>query len=197
MKINVQELKFVRYKMLENKIKVKKFDILSFIIIILSFCLDRLSKTYVISLIDKNQSELFINDYLNITLNWNRGIAFGLLSFNATTIYHLISILILTIIIYLIYLMVKSDSLGKILFALIIGGAVGNLFDRFTYFAVADFIDFHIESYHWFTFNLADIFISIGIFLMIIKELAPVVRKSRGGSCYINISTIAINSRVI
>ncbi len=170
MKINVQELKFVRYKMLENKIKVKKFDIFSFIIIILAFCLDRLSKTYVISLIEKNQSELFINDYLNITLNWNRGIAFGLLSFNATTIYHLISILILTIIIYLIYLMVKSDSIGKILFALIIGGAAGNLFDRFTYFAVPDFIDFHINSFHWFTFNVADIFISLGIFFIIIKE---------------------------
>ena len=170
MKINVQELKFVRYKMLENKIKFKKFDIFSFIIIILAFCLDRLSKTYVISLIEKNQSELFINDYLNITLNWNRGIAFGLLSFNATTIYHLISILILTIIIYLIYLMVKSDSLGKILFALIIGGAAGNLFDRFTYFAVPDFIDFHINSFHWFTFNVADIFISLGIFFIIIKE---------------------------
>ena len=170
-KINVRETKFVRYTMLQNNIKVKKFDIFSFIIIILTFSLDRLSKVYVINLIEKSQSELLINDYLNITLNWNRGIAFGLLSFNATTVYHLISILILTIIIYLIYLMVKSDSLGKILFALIIGGAVGNLFDRFNYFAVADFIDFHIESYHWFTFNLADIFISIGIFLMIIKEL--------------------------
>ena len=156
--------------MFENKIKVKKFDIYSFIIIIIAFVLDRLSKTYVISLIEKNQSELFINDYLNITLNWNRGIAFGLLSFNATTIYHLISILILTIIIYLIYLMVKSDSLGKILFALIIGGAAGNLFDRFTYFAVPDFIDFHINSFHWFTFNVADIFISLGITLMILKE---------------------------
>ena len=85
--------------MLENKIKVKKFDIYSFIIIFLAFSLDRLSKMYVISLIEKKQSELFINDYLNITLNWNRGIAFGLLSFNATIVYHLISILILTIII--------------------------------------------------------------------------------------------------
>ena len=91
-------------EMFENKIKVKKFDIYSFIIIILTFGLDRLSKVYVINLIENNQSELFINDYLNITLNWNRGIAFGLLSFNATTVYHLISILILTIIIYLIYL---------------------------------------------------------------------------------------------
>ena len=157
--------------MFENKIKVKKFDILSFIIIIFTFALDRFSKVYVINLIEKNQSEIFINDYLNITLNWNRGIAFGLLSFNATTIYHLISILILTIIIYLIYLMVKSDSFGKILFALIIGGAAGNLFDRFTYFAVPDFIDFHINSFHWFTFNVADIFISLGITLMIFKEL--------------------------
>ena len=170
MKTNVQEIKFVHYKMLKNKIKINKIDILSFIIIIFAFSLDRLSKIYVISLIANNQSELFINDYLNITLNWNRGIAFGLLSFNATTIYHLISILILTIIIYLIYLMVKSDSLGKILFALIIGGAAGNLFDRFTYFAVPDFIDFHINSFHWFTFNVADIFISLGIFFIIIKE---------------------------
>ena len=157
--------------MLENKIKIKKFDIYSFIIISLAFGLDRLSKIYVINFIEKNQSELFINDFLNITLNWNRGIAFGLLSFNASIVYHLISILILTIIVYLIYLMVKSDSLGKILFAFIIGGAAGNLFDRFTYFAVPDFIDFHINSFHWFTFNVADIFISLGITLMIFKEL--------------------------
>ena len=156
--------------MLENKIKVKKFDILSFIIIILAFCLDRLSKTYVISLIEKNQSELFINDYLNITLNWNRGIAFGLLSFNATTIYHLISILILTIIIYLIYLMVKSDSLGKILFALIIGGAAGNLFDRFTYFAVPDFIDFHIEFFSLVYIQCCRYFYFSWNFFIIIKE---------------------------
>ena len=158
-------------EMFENKIKVKKFDIFSFIIIILTFGLDRLSKVYVINLIEKSQSELFINDYLNITLNWNRGIAFGLLSFNATTVYHLISILILTIIIYLIYLMVKSDSLGKILFAFIIGGAAGNLFDRFTYFAVPDFIDLHFANFHWFTFNFADIFISVGIFAIILKEI--------------------------
>ena len=171
MKIDVQEIEFARYKMLENKLNLKKIDIISFLIIIFAFGLDRLSKIYVISLILKNQSQLFINDYLNITLNWNRGIAFGLLSFNATTVYHLISILILTIIIYLIYLMVKSDTPGKILFALIIGGAIGNLFDRFTYFAVPDFIDFHINSFHWFTFNVADIFISLGIFFMIIKEL--------------------------
>ena len=129
-----------------------------------------MSKTYVVKLIEANEKELFVNDFLNITLNWNRGIGFGLLSFDATTAYHLISALILLIIIYLIYLMVKSDIAGKLIFALVIGGATGNLFDRLTYFAVPDFIDFHIKNFHWFTFNVADIFISLGIFLIILKE---------------------------
>jgi len=153
-----------------NKIKFQKIDIYSFVLILAIFILDRLSKIYVVKLIEAKQKELFLNDFLNITLNWNRGIGFGLLSFDATTIYHLISALILLIIIYLIYLMVISDNAGKFIIALIVGGAVGNLFDRLTYFAVPDFIDFHIGTYHWFTFNVADIFISIGIFLMIIKE---------------------------
>ena len=156
--------------MLFNKIKLKKFDIYSFFLILVIFCLDRFSKIYVIKLIEVNEKELFLNNFLNITLNWNRGIGFGLLSFDATMMYHLISALILLIIIYLIYLMVMSDNIGKFIIALIIGGAVGNLFDRLTYFAVPDFIDFHIENYHWFTFNVADISISVGIFLMIIKE---------------------------
>ena len=153
-----------------NKIKLEKIDIYSFILIIAVFISDRISKMYIIKLIETNERELFINDFLNITLSWNRGIGFGLLSFEATTIYHLISALILLIIVYLIYLMVRSDSAGKLIIALIIGGAVGNLFDRLTYFAVPDFIDFHIKTYHWFTFNAADIFISVGIFLIIIKE---------------------------
>ena len=161
--------------MFENKIKVKKFDIFIFIIIILTFGLDRLSKVYVINLIEKNQSELFINDFLNITLNWNRGIGFGLLSFDATITYHLISALILLIIAYLIYLMVISDNSGKIIMSLIIGGAIGNLYDRLTYFAVPDFIDFHFKDFHWFTFNVADIFISLGIFAMIVNEF--ILRK--------------------
>ena len=99
------------------------------------------------------------------------GIAFGLLSFNASLIYHLISALILLIIIYLIYLMVISDNSGKLTISLIIGGALGNLFDRLNYYAVPDFIDFHVGEFHWFTFNIADIFISIGIIIIIINEI--------------------------
>ena len=153
-----------------DKIKLKKIDIYSFVLILIIFSADRLSKMYVIKLIQTQEKEFFIFDFLNITLNWNTGIAFGLLSFNANTIYHLISALILLIIIYLIYLMVLSDSFGKLMISFIIGGAAGNLFDRLTYFAVPDFLDFHIKNYHWFTFNIADIFISMGILVIILRE---------------------------
>ncbi len=157
-------------KMFKDKIKLQKIDLYSFVIILIIFGIDRLSKTYVIELIQSQEREIFLYDFLNLTLNWNTGIAFGLLSSNANVLYHLVSALILLIIIYLIYLMVISDNSGKVIISLIIGGAVGNLYDRLTYFAVPDFIDFHIENYHWFTFNIADVFISLGIFGMILKE---------------------------
>ncbi len=158
------------FKMLKDKIKLQKVDLYSFVIILIIFGADRLSKTHVIELIQSQEREIFVYDFLNLTLNWNTGIAFGILSSSANLFYHLISALILLIIIYLIYLMVTSDNSGKVIISLIIGGAVGNLYDRLTYFAVPDFIDFHIENYHWFTFNIADVFISLGIFGMIVKE---------------------------
>ena len=158
-------------KMFENKINFKKADIFSFILVTIVFAVDRYSKFYVINLIQSKEKEIFINEFLNLTLNWNTGIAFGLVSSNANLFYHSISALILIVVIYLIYLMVISDKVGKIIIALIIGGAAGNLYDRLTYYAVPDFLDFHIENYHWFTFNLADIFISVGIFIMVIREI--------------------------
>ena len=159
------------FKMFRDKIKLQKIDLYSFVIILITFGIDRLSKTYVIKLIQSQEREIFVYDFLNLTLNWNTGIAFGILSSNANLWYHLISALILLIIIYLIYLMVISDNLGKITVSLIIGGALGNLYDRLNYFAVPDFIDFHIKSFHWFTFNVADIFISVGIIIMLFREV--------------------------
>ena len=158
-------------KMFQNKVKIQKVDIYSFIFISIIFSLDRISKIYVIDLIKSTGGEVFVYDFLNFTLNWNTGIAFGLLSFNASLIYHLISALILLIIVYLIYLMVVSDKFGKITISLIIGGALGNIYDRLNYYAVPDFIDFHVGEFHWFTFNIADIFISIGIIIIIINEI--------------------------
>ena len=137
---------------------------------ILVFILDRVSKLGIINHPTNNKT-IFINDYLNFELVWNTGIGFGLFSQNANTYYHLISLLILALIIFIIYLIIKADFVEKILFSLICGGAIGNLYDRIIYYAVPDFIDIHIKDFHWFTFNIADIFITLGIILSITKEL--------------------------
>ena len=124
--------------------------------------MDRYSKNLILNILE-NEKYLFINDYLNLNLVFNTGIGFGLFSLNAGIYYNMLSVLI--------YLMSKSKKSEKIFLSFIIGGAIGNLYDRIIYKAVPDFIDFHIKDFHWFTFNIADIFISLGIILMILNEL--------------------------
>ena len=142
------------------------------IIIFVIFILDRLSKLYVIYL-DKinNSSEIFLSKFLNIYLIWNEGIAFGLLSFEKDNLYNILTALIIIIILFLLFLITRSTGLKKYSLTMIIGGALGNVFDRIYYKAVPDFIDFHVGNFHWFIFNIADIFITIGVFLMILLEL--------------------------
>jgi signal peptidase II len=156
-------------KNLKNKIFSKDL-IVSIFIIFSVFILDRATKMAIIKHQLNNQS-LFVNDYLNFELVWNTGISFGLFSQNANIYYHLITLLIFFVIIFLIYLMSTVVSLERIFFSLILGGAIGNVYDRLIYFAVPDFIDFHINNFHWFTFNIADIFITMGITLIIINDL--------------------------
>ena len=134
------------------------------------FFLDRYSKNLILNLLE-NEKYLFINNYLNLNLVFNTGIGFGLFSLNTGIYYNMLSVLIFLIILILIYLMFKSKKSEKIFLSFIIGGAIGNLYDRIIYKAVPDFIDFHIKDFHWFTFNIADIFISLGIILMILNEL--------------------------
>ena len=142
------------------------------IIIFVIFILDRLSKLYVIYL-DKinNSSEIFSSKFLNIYLIWNEGIAFGLLSFEKDNLYNILTALIIIIILFLLFLIIRSTGLKKYSLTMIIGGALGNVFDRIYSKAVPDFIDFHVGNFHWFIFNIADIFITIGVFLMILLEL--------------------------
>ena len=156
-------------KNLSKKI-FSKDKIVSIAIIIFVFIADRLSK---ISVIEKqiNNNSHYVNDYLNFDLVWNTGIGFGLFSQNANIYYHGISFLIFFVIVFLSYLISRSDSADKVLLSLILGGALGNFYDRIFYFAVPDFIDIHVNDYHWFTFNIADIFITIGIILLIGKDL--------------------------
>ena len=145
---------------------------ISFSIVALIYFLDRLSKIYVIQL-DKNNlgSDIFNSAYLNIVLIWNKGIAFGLLSFNESYLYNIISLIIAIIIIVLVIMSLKSQGFKRYSLLMIVGGALGNLHDRFFFNAVPDFIDFHIGNFHWFIFNVSDIFITLGVISMIIVEL--------------------------
>ena len=160
-------------KNLKNKIFSKE-AIVPLLVIFLVFIFDRATKEAIINYQLKNKN-IFVNDYLNFELVWNTGIGFGLLSQKADIYYHLISLLIFSVIIFLIYLLINSNLKEKILFSLILGGAIGNFYDRLIYYAVPDFIDFHINNFHWFTFNIADIFITLGIIMIIAKDL--VVKK--------------------
>tara|TARA_B100000700_G_C14949170_1_gene810787 strand:+ start:498 stop:980 length:483 start_codon:yes stop_codon:yes gene_type:complete len=147
-------------------------NIICLLTIISIFFLDRVSKIKIVQhqLLNEN-SAIYLNDFLNLELIWNTGIGFGLLNLEAGIIYNLISVFISFIILVIVFFLIKADLKEGFFYALIIGGAVGNLYDRAIYFAVPDFIDFHIGNYHWFTFNIADIFITVGIILLIIKEV--------------------------
>ncbi len=152
-----------------NKENLKQ-NLISFFVVLIVFALDRFTKIKIIEHQTDN-FKIYINEFINLDLIWNTGIGFGLLSTSSSIIYNSTSILILAIVIFLISIIIKSNFTEKILFSLIVGGAIGNLFDRATYFAVPDFIDVHYQNYHWFTFNIADIFITLGISMIIIKDL--------------------------
>ena len=145
---------------------------ISFSIVALIYFLDRFTKVYVIQL-DRNNlgSDIFNSAYLNIILIWNKGIAFGLLSFSESYLYNIISLIIAIIIIVLVIMSLKSQGFKRYCLLLFVGGALGNLHYRFFFNAVPDFIDFHIGNFHWFIFNVADIFITVGVISMIISEL--------------------------
>ena len=149
----------------------KKFFINSSLILAI-FLIDRISKIYVIYLNQKLLgSEIFSSNYLNISLIWNEGIAFGLFSFSQTIMYDLLTLFISLVIIVILIMLIKSNDLRKYPLLMILGGAIGNLYDRVFYKAVPDFIDVHVNNFHWFIFNVADIFISIGVIFMILIEI--------------------------
>ena len=162
---------------------IKKNLFISSSFIFLIFLLDRVSKTYVIYLNDKLLGiEILSSKFLNIRLIWNEGIAFGLLSFNDKIIYNLLTFIILVIILVIFFMVLKSYGLKKYSLLMILGGALGNVYDRIFYGAVPDFIDFHIGNFHWFIFNVADIFITIGVIFMILNEVIIDNKKKKNES---------------
>ena len=124
----------------------------------------------VINYLDLNNKEIYLTSFLNFQLIWNDGIAFGLLSFDNNFYYNFITVMIIVVIIVLLLIM-NTQETHSYFYAMIIGGALGNLIDRIRYSSVPDFIDFHISNFHWFVFNIADIFVSLGVFCLIIAEI--------------------------
>ena len=142
------------------------------LIVSLIFIIDRITKIYISNIFINSQiQEITITNFLSINLIWNQGIAFGLLNFNNDVIYNFITIIIFFISIIILILALKNQNYTSYFFTIILGGALGNLYDRINLSAVPDFIDIHIGNYHWFIFNVADIFISIGVICLIFDEL--------------------------
>jgi len=153
-----------------------KENILFIVTLLTIFFLDRYAKITAINILE-NKKNIYVNDYLNLDLVFNTGIGFGLLSFNENFYYNLVTILILVVIIIIGFFAFKSKKKEKLFFTFILGGAIGNVYDRITYKAVPDFIDLHIGNFHWFSFNIADIFITLGIIFMILTEFTVKEKK--------------------
>ena len=153
-----------------NKIELKKF-FLNFIILIAIFLIDRISKLYILKLAEvENSLDIYVTPYLNLFLIWNKGVAFGLLSMNQSSIYNIITLIIGIIIIIILLMLWRKNTIQRYFLLAIAGGALGNFYDRIIYTAVPDFIDLHFGGFHWFVFNVADIFITVGVFCLILVE---------------------------
>jgi signal peptidase II len=146
---------------------LKRENIYFILLIITIFSLDRLSKIEIIN--NFSDTNYYINNFINLNLIWNTGIGFGLMSSDSSLFYNIVTILVGSVILILFYVTILSESLDRFIYSIIIGGAFGNFYDRLTYSAVPDFIDLHFNNFHWFTFNVADIFITLGIMAFIIK----------------------------
>ncbi len=152
---------------IKNKI-IKRENFYLLAIVFFIFGIDRYSKIEIIN--NFSDTSVYLNDFLNFDLIWNTGIGFGLLKSNTALFYNLISTLIGLVVLILFFLALRSKSFDKIIYSIIIGGALGNFYDRVFYNAVPDFIDIHYGNFHWFTFNIADIFITVGIIALIIYD---------------------------
>jgi signal peptidase II len=153
------------------KVNLKKI-LVNFTIVLSIFLIDRFSKIFILKIAElENKVDIYLTPNLNIYLIWNKGIAFGLLSFNTIFIYNIITLIIISITLVVLAWTVRAKGLKRYSLLLVLGGSLGNLFDRIYYNAVPDFIDFHINDFHWFVFNFADIFITIGIICLVFKEI--------------------------
>ena len=156
-----------------------KKGLIYFILLIILFIIDRFIKLYVLNIAENyGEVDLQINNFINLILIWNKGIGFGIFSFDSNFLYNILTTIIIIINLIIVYLVFISDKLRAIFYIIILGGSLGNLFDRIYYSAVPDFIDLNYKDFHWFIFNFADIFITIGIICLILKEFIDYIKKN-------------------
>ena len=142
------------------------------IIVLILFSIDRASKIYLLNLqTNGTDIDFYILPFLNFYLVWNTGIGFGIAALETNIYYHILTFVIALVNIALIILLYKTKKYYSYFIAIILGGSLSNLFDRIYYYAVPDFIDLHLGNFHWFIFNIADIFITIGIIGLILFEI--------------------------
>lgn len=157
---------------------ISKKNIFYFFFGFIIFIIDRVSKIIIINLANNNSnSEIKILDFLSLNLIWNNGIAFGFFSFEENIFYNILTALIAIVTAVVFFMTIRSEGLEKVAFMMVFSGSLGNIFDRIYFSSVPDFIDFHINNFHWFTFNFADVFITLGVILLIINEIQFIKKK--------------------
>ncbi len=147
-----------------------RFNPVPWMLVFFTVFLDQISKLYILRSVSSLPEEVF--SFLSIVFIKNKGISFGLFNHEGSFVFWLITILIIFLTLYVAYMLYnaqKRDSMWGL--SLVLGGALGNIIDRFFHGGVIDFIDFHCASYHWPAFNFADSFIFIGVALLLKSNL--------------------------
>lgn len=140
------------------------------IIALAAFAADLLCKTWMIHVYDiQSRGRVEVTSYFDLVMLWNPGISFGQLpQDSAFGRYAIISLSIVVITALYFWMSQAASRLIAVSIALVIGGALGNLFDRIVYGAVADFFSFHYAGYYWYVFNIADAAITIGVIGLVV-----------------------------
>ena len=143
------------------------------------FGLDQLSKFWILKIVNLDERPpIQITPFADLAMAWNEGVSYGLLTTNAQMVLVVMS-LVITAVLW-IWLARAAHPLSAAALGLIIGGALGNVLDRLIYGAVADFFSFHAFGFYWYIFNVADVWIAVGVGLILIESFFPTLFAHRG-----------------
>lgn len=156
-------------------IQLKRYIVYIFVL----FLFDRLTKIYLIDVLNDNKGPIPLTDFFDLVLVWNQGISYGLFSQDSYVGQLIISAVSFIICLWVLKIINNSSNkFGMISSILIISGAISNILDRVIYSAVADFFYFHIKNFSWYVFNVADIYIVMGLFILIYGYIYPNIKKN-------------------